>query len=557
MGGVCYTNLMTVFGSLAVILGMAAVGGVLARLLKLPAVIGYIVAGMVLSAFVKIPIIEVMGQLGVTLLLFLVGLELPVATLKKIGSTAMVVGIGQITITFVLGTLIAVGLGFAVTSAMYIGIALTFGSTVIVVNLLSAKRDLQSLYGRIAIGALLVQDFVAIGILVILSGLGQSGFVVGNLLWVIIKSIVLVGLTIWLSEKILPRLFDFVGKTTEVIFVVALAWCLIVAAAISHPVIGFNVEIGGFLAGLALANAASNLQIISRVRPLRDFFMTWFFVALGANIVLADIGSIIWPGTILSIFVLIGKPLIVMLILGVMGYKKRVAFMAAVTVAQVSEFSLVILTLALRIGHIDSKVLSLVGLVAVVTMSASSYIIANAKAIYRKVGKYLWIFERKIKLAKSQEKKEWKDHVVLFGHNRTGTILRPILQKLEHEVLVVDFDPQVVEALGTEVVYGDVADYDLYDEIGLAKAKAVVSTVSDVEDNLQLLEYLKKLKNKPLVIVTADDTREGELLYKKGADYVLIPHTVGGEYLAGILEHHGLSADYFRSPKMRRIFSIS
>lgn len=548
---------MTVFGSLAVILGLAAVGGVLARLLKLPAVIGYIVAGMVLSAFVKIPIIEVMGQLGVTLLLFLVGLELPVATLKKIGSTAMVVGIGQIVTTFVLGTLIAAGLGFAVTPAMYIGIALTFGSTVIVINLLSAKRDLQSLYGRIAIGALLVQDFVAIGILVILSGLGQSGFVVGNLLWVIIKSIVLVGLTIWLSEKILPRLFDFVGKTTEVIFVVALAWCLIVAAAISHPAIGFSVEIGGFLAGLALANAASNLQIISRVRPLRDFFMTWFFVALGANIVLADIGSIIWPGTILSIFVLIGKPLIVMLILGVMGYKKRVAFMAAVTVAQVSEFSLVILTLALRIGHIDSKVLSLVGLVAVVTMSASSYIIANAKAIYRKVGKYLWIFERKIKLAKSQEKKEWKDHVVLFGHNRTGTILRPILQKLEHEVLVVDFDPQVVEALGTEVVYGDVADYDLYDEIGLAKAKAVVSTVSDVEDNLQLLEYLKKLKNKPLVIVTADDTREGELLYKKGADYVLVPHTVGGEYLAGILEHHGLSADYFRSPKMRRIFSIS
>ncbi|KKS33089.1 MAG: Transporter, CPA2 family [Candidatus Amesbacteria bacterium GW2011_GWA2_42_12] len=548
---------MTVFGSLAIILGMAAVGGVLARLLKLPSVIGYIVAGMALSAVVKIPIIELMGQLGVTLLLFLVGLELPIATLKKIGSTAMVVGIGQIAITFVLGTLIATALGFAVTPAMYIGIALTFGSTVIVVNLLSAKRDLQSLYGRIAIGVLLVQDFVAIGILVVLSGLGQSGFMVGNLFWVIIKSVVLVGLTIWLSEKILPRLFDFVGKTTEVIFVVALAWCLVIAASISHPAVGFTVEIGGFLAGLALANAASNLQIISRVRPLRDFFMTWFFVALGANIALSDIGSIIWPGTILSAFVLIGKPLIVMFILGVMGYKKRVAFLAAVTVAQVSEFSLVILTLALRIGHIDAKVLSLVGFVAIVTMSVSTYLISNAQAIYRKIGKYLWIFERKAKLTDLGTKKEWKNHVVLFGHNRTGTILRPVLQKLGHEVLVVDFDPQIVESLGPQAIYGDVADYDLYDEIGLSSAVAVISTVSDMGDNLQLLEFLKKLKNKPLSIVTADDAREGEILYKRGADYVLVPHTVGGEYLAGILEHHGLSADYFRSPKMRRIFSMS
>ena len=284
---------------------LAAVGGVVARMLRQPAILGYILAGIALSLLGRnVDLVAAMGQLGVTFLLFLVGLELPIAQLKKMGRTAVITGLGQIVFTSICGYFIARLLGFNAVTGIYLGIALTFGSTVMVVKLLSEKRDLQSLYGKIATGYLLVQDFVAIGILTVLAGL-RPGEVINwvNLLGVATKGALLVGLAVWASDKILPKMLDFLGKSTEVLFVVSIAWCLGIAAAVSWPGIGFSPEIGGFLAGLALAGAVQNLQIMARVRPLRDFFLTLFFVALGANIGWENISRMAVPAVIFSIFV--------------------------------------------------------------------------------------------------------------------------------------------------------------------------------------------------------------------------------------------------------------
>ena len=529
---------------LTVVMVLAAVGGVVARMLRQPAILGYILAGIALSLLGRnVDLVAAMGQLGVTFLLFLVGLELPIAQLKKMGRTAVITGLGQIVFTSICGYFIARLLGFDAVTGIYLGIALTFGSTVMVVKLLSEKRDLQSLYGKIATGYLLVQDFVAIGILTVLAGL-RPGEIINwvNLLGVAAKGALLVGLAVWASDKILPKMLDFLGKSTEVLFVVSIAWCLGIAAAVSWPGIGFSPEIGGFSAGLALAGAVQNLQIMARVRPLRDFFLTLFFVALGANIGWENISRMAVPAVIFSIFVLIGNPLIVMLILAIQGYGRRVAFLASTAVAQVSEFSLIVIASAARVGYVDRNILGLVGLVGIITMTLSTYLIWYSERIYKVIGNFLKILEFRHKTEKVKGEERLKNHIVLFGHNRTGKVLKPILEKIG-KLVVVDFDPKVVEEIGG--VYGDIADYELYDELNLNEAAMIVSTVSDVEDNLQLLSSLGK--KRPIAIMLAADTNDAVKLYKAKADYVLIPHTVGGEYLGHLLSTHGIDRNFIRS----------
>ncbi len=529
---------------IAGVMVLAAVGGVVARAVHQPVILGYILAGVALSMLGRnVDLVAAMGQLGVTFLLFLVGLELPIAQLKQMGRTAAITGLGQIVFTSISGYFIARLLGFEAVTAVYLGIALTFGSTVMVVKLLSEKRDLQSLYGKIATGYLLVQDFVAIGILTVLSGLAGGGEVNWlNLGMVVLKGAVMVGVAIWLSDQLLPKMLDWLGRSTEVLFVVSVGWCLAVAAVVSSKWVGFGPEIGGFLAGLALANAAQNLQIVSRVRPLRDFFLALFFVGLGANIGWAGLGGIWLPAIILSVFVLIGNPVIVMIILGLQGYSRRVAFLASTAVAQVSEFSLIVVALAVAVGHLDKSVLGLVGLVAMITMTGSTYLILHAEKIYKLIGRWLVIIEFKRGRKQETENKNLTGHVILFGHNRTGKVVRPALEKLGREVVIVDFDPRVVEETGG--VYGDIADYELYEELNLDRAEMVVSTVSDVEDNLQLLSALKK--KRPVSVILAADAADAVRLYKAGADLVLVPHTIGGEYLSHLISTHGLDKKYLQ-----------
>lgn len=535
----------SVFVGLAAVMSLAAIGGWIAKWLRQPPLLGYIAAGILLSALGLVDkyhtreLVEVLGQLGVTLLLFLVGLELPVPELKRMGKVALMTGVGQIVFTAGVGYFILLALGFSSIASLYLSIALAFSSTIIVVKLLSEKRDLQSLYGKITVGFLLVQDFVAIGILIVL-----SGFSAGALNWtsfgvVIGKGILLIAVAMWLAGKILPRVLHWVAGSTEMLFITALAWCLGVAVVVASPLVGFSLEIGGFLAGLALANMAEHFQIVSRIRPLRDFFLTVFFVLLGININLGSIGPIIFPTIVLSLFVLVGNPLIVMIIMGLMGYKKRTSFLASITVAQISEFSLIVVALAFKVGHVDASVLALTALVGIVTMTVSSYMILNGDWLYEKLSERLSIFEKKNAKESKLKAEILNNHIVLIGHNRLGSLIRPTLEKLGLPLVIVDFNPETIAALSGENVYamyGDLADSELYEDLKLHDAKLVISTVSDKLDNQQLLEIFTT-KSRPVIIVTAETNSEADELYKKGADYVLVPRFVGGEYLSHILSH--------------------
>lgn len=546
----------SLFLDLTIVLILAGLIAFLISLLKQPGIIAYIITGLIVGSFGYYQmnmgnVLHGLSQIGITLLLFMVGLELDISQLKKIGKTAILTGLGQVVITSLLGYLIITSLGFSTTTALYIAPALTFASTIIVVKLLTEKKDLQSLYGKIVIGIFLIQDFIAVMILLGLASVSsEGGSIYGNLpawqsvIFTIVRALILMLFVAWMSSKVFPKIINIIGKSEELVLIFSLAWALGLAAFVSLPIIGFSLEIGGFLAGLALARSAVHYEISSRIKPLRDFFIIIFFIVLGSGLSVGNFSGLSGSIIILSLFVLIGNPIIVMLLLALQGYKPRTGFFAGVTVAQISEFGLILVALGNKLGHLSNAEVSMVTMVGVITFAVSSYMILYSTKIYEKfrfVFKHLDFFKGKAEKHLNFEVME--NHVVLIGAHRMGRHIIESLSKQKHPVVIVDFNPEIVEKYlqsGLLAICGDATDSYIQQQINLAKAKLVISTIPDLEDNIMLLDAVKKLssgkRKKPKMIFMAQDEDEIKFLYEQNIDYVISPHFMSGLHLAKILE---------------------
>lgn len=538
------------FTEIAVVLVVAAALGFMAHLLRQPTIIGFIMAGLIIGSLGRLQfsnpeVIDYMASIGIALLLFIVGLEMNFREIKEVGVPAVLTGLGQIIFTFGAGFWILSLLGYTPLVAAYIAIALTFSSTIIVIKLLSEKKELSTLHGRIVLGFLLVQDFVAILILVFLAGL-QVGETIGlSFALALFKSVVLVGLTIFIS-RLLPKVLDFIGSSSEMLFLFSVAWSLGVAAFVASPLVGLSIEIGGFLAGLALANSSEHFQIASRLRPLRDFFLILFFVGLGGKLAIG-VGSVAWSQVaLLSLFILIGNPLIVLLVMGFLGYRSRTSFLSSLTVAQISEFSLIVMAAGWRLGHVKLTDVSLVTMVGIITIFVSSYLIIYSGYLYKIFKRPLRFFEFRKKLREEAGRAvDFKDHVVLIGAHRLGQNIVRALKNSKQKFIVVDYDPEIVKKLkegGVEVLYGDAADEEIQEMAGFAKAKAIIAAIPAFDDNAAVLTATRRLNPQAKVILTAESEWAAKEFYRLGADYVILPHFLGGSHLAeAILKDHHFS----------------
>lgn len=539
--------------------GILVVAGIIAYILhffKQPSIIAYIITGLLIGPFSLYrlhhgEILHGLSEIGITLLLFMVGLDLDITQLKKIGKTAVVAGVGQIIFTAGIGFGIVTLLGFEWLPALYISLALTFSSTIIVVKLLSEKKDMQSLYGKLAVGIFLVQDIAAILILIIIAGttgssdtLLNTGSIAGNIVVTLAKAFMIGVVVIFLSRVVFPKLMHSLAKSDEMLLLFSLGWALGLAALFSSPIIGFNAAIGGFIAGLALANTGAHYQVSGRIKPLRDFFIIIFFIVLGSQLVFSHLSLALVPAIILAVFVLIGNPLIVTIILGLQGYKLRTSFMTGVTVAQISEFSLILMALGFAAGHVTETHVTIVTLVGIGTISISAYGILFSNKIYETlISRLARLVERK----STHSNKElgdvtYKKHIVIVGAHRLGSHLVASLTKQKEQFLVIDFNPDVVSRYNTQgvpAVCGDIADPYIQEVAALKDARMIVCTIPDYHDTLALLEAMRNIYSKRTrVIVAASDEQEAIELYGKGADYVLLPHFVGGMHLLDIVENN-------------------
>lgn len=549
--------MMNIFLQISLALLVVLAVSLVARLLKQPLIIGYILSGILIGPFFlnllsQSETISTFSEFGIAFLLFIVGLHLSPKVIKEVGKISLITGIGQVIFTSLIGYFIAVWLGFPPLTSLYIAIALTFSSTIMIMKLLSDKDSLDKLYGKISIGFLLVQDLIAIIILIVVSsfssGMNIASLIASNLL----KGALILLVLLPLSYFILPKLSSFFAKSQEFLFLFAITFGLGLASLFYYA--GFSIEVGALIAGIMLSMSPYSYEVSSKLKPLRDFFIISFFVLLGSQMVFGEISNLIVPAIIFSLFILIGNPLIVMVLMGIFGYSKNTGFMAGLTVAQISEFSLILVALGVKVGHLSSEILSFVTIIGLITIAGSTYLIMYSEKIYPYLSKYLSVFEKK--KIKENKVKEKEYDCILFGENRIGFSIMKTFTNLRKNYLIVDFNPERVKKLvsrGIKCIYGDVSNTEFLDSLRIDKIKLVVSTIPDAETNLMLIHKIREKNKNSVIIATARQISETFELYKAGADYVILPHFLGGEYTARIIEKAGTNKRVYLEEKKKQI----
>jgi len=531
----------SIFPDIAAILALVTIFAAIFNRLRQPLMLAYILVGILAASSglikaVSQPTLDFLAELGIAFALFLIGLELRFSDIKQIGRAAILAGLGQVIFTSFLGFFLASHLGFSRTEAVFLGIALTFSSTIIVVKLLAEKRDLDSLYGRITTGYLIVQDFVAIAVLIALAAL-KAGGGGASVLLTLSKGAFLVILILLLNRFVLQNLFDLLAKNTELLFLAGVSWAIVFAAV--FVTLGFSIEIGAFLAGLGLASLREEPQIAAWIRPLRDLFIILFFISLGLHLPASSFSSQVSALVLFSLFVLVGHPLIMMIIMGVLGFRRRTSFQVAITSGQVSEFSLILIFLGVKLNIIGESLVTITTAVALLTIILSTYLIKYSSKIYRYISPILKIFERKsLSETVIKEESSFTGHTVLIGAGRLGWNILHTLRRRGVQVVVVDFNPDVVKTLeraGIQVIYGDISDPDIFQKACVPEASMVISTVFDHEDTRALLSEIKNIPHKVPTIVTSAESEAALEFYREGAAYVIVPRILSSHLIERFL----------------------
>jgi len=545
-----------IFLDVGIIIITATVLAYIIKLLKQPRIPAYIIAGLIigplgLGLIKDYSVIKTLSEIGIAFMLFVVGMDLDFRKLKDVGFIASVGGTIKSFILFIAVFLIAVYFGFKNIEAAYLGLILAFSSTMIVVKILSDKREIETLHGRIILGILLIEDILAILVLSSLNSINNFDFYM--LVFYLLKGIFIISSSYLIGITLFPKLFKSAAKSPELLFLLAVSVCFGFALLANY--LEFSIAIGAFIAGISLANLPYNLEIIAKVNPLRDFFATLFFVTLGMQLIINSFNLTFL--IILILIVILIKPILIMLICSFFGYKKRTSFLTSISLTQVSEFSLIIVSRGLLLGHISNNIFSITILLTVITMSLSSYFIKYNNGLFYLFSNSLKIFDR-ISSGKREisDKKKDNYNAILIGYDRIGYSIYNTLKKIKKKILIIDFNPEVIKDMIRQripCIYGDIGDPEIIDRLDFKKTGIVISTVPTRKDNDLLISKTKRINSSTIVIVTAYSIENALEFYKKGADYVILPHFLGGDHVSILLENVTKDIDKLLKHKLDHI----
>jgi Kef-type K+ transport system membrane component KefB len=551
---------LTPFAEIALLLGLAAGMGLIGTWLRQPLIVSFIAVGLVAGPSALHLVhsgeqIQLLSELGIAILLFLVGIKLDTKLIRSLGMVSVMTGLGQVIFTAFFGWLIGLALGLDALNSLYVAVALTFSSTIIIVKLLSDKREIDALHGQIALGFLIVQDLVVVIAMILLSaiGIGAPGHgsatgdaAGGSVLSVLLSGVAWVACVLLFIRYVASPLTERLARAPELLVIFAIALAAIFAAV--GDAVGLGMEVGGLLAGVALASTPYRETIAARLAPLRDFLLLFFFIALGATLDLSLLGEHITGAIVFSLFVLIGNPLIVLAIMGAMGYRKRTGFLAGLTVAQISEFSLIFIAMGVSIGHVSESVLGLVTMVGLVTIAASTYMITFSHQLYHVFEPWLGIFERRGTPRETTNNTMHQSkpyQVILFGLGRFGTAMGVQLQLRGVHVLGIDINPEAVKRwrdLGLPAAFGDATDAEFVSELPLNGVQWMVATVpiyptglSHEDARRTLIQLVRGAGFRGAIAAASHSPEDTQVLLQAGADKVLEPFQDAAERAADML----------------------
>jgi Kef-type K+ transport system membrane component KefB len=546
---------VTLLRDIALGIVFAAVLGHVARLLRQPLLLGYIAGGVLLSSQMGFGLItnaasiELIAEIGLILLLFIIGLEIDLRELRRLGRSMLALGVGQFLINSLLGLAFFAWLGYRVAEGrfdlVYLAIVISLSSTLIVVKLLREKFELKILSGRLTLGVLVVQDIWAILFMAVQPNLAEPGVL--RIAQSIAGGAVLVGVAFLASRYILAPLLEASARRPELVLISSVAWCFGIAGFAYQ--LGLSREMGALIAGVSISAFPYGADVISKVTGVRDFFVTLFFVALGLQVPVPS-ADVLGQALLIVVFVLVSRVISVVPTASLLGDGLYAGTVTALNLAQISEFSLVILTLGMGYGHVSERVSAVVLTAMILTSLLSPYLITwndrVARWLVRPVQRGPGIGGR---AAPAGEGRPARD-IVLLGHFRIAQAVLDLVEaqapQLKGRITLVDYDANRahgVMARGFRWEYGDLANPDALEHLGIEEARVVVTTISDTFlkgiSTRRLVGNLRRLAPRAVIVMTGEEKTDMEDLLRAGADHVLIPGEITGERILDLLRQDG------------------
>jgi Kef-type K+ transport system membrane component KefB len=542
-------------GDITLCILFAWVLGLLAHFFRQPLILAYLIAGFFIGPFgagwVKSQeSISIISELGLIFMLFMIGLEIDLKKIVRAGPVILFAGGGQLVGGCVLGILFFVGLGLPMGGggfdALYLCIACALSSTVIIVKVLYEKRELDTLPGRITLGVLVLQDIFAILFLAVQPSL--ANLQVSVILLSIGRVGVLVATALILSRYVLPRLFHQIARRPELILLGALAWCFLIGEIAEK--LHLSREMGSLVAGVSLSTFPYALDVTAKVTTLRDFFITLFFVALGMTIPIPNL-SVIGLALMIAAFVVVSRVVTTFVPLYLMKQGLRASLLPAINLAQISEFSLVVIQTGVAAGHIQTQTASAVSFAFVILAVLSTFVMMRSDEITRlAIGPLKRIGIRDLDHAAEAGHEGGHGEarrILILGFFRAASALLSEIERqnplLLDQISVIDFNPNVFRTLserGLHVIYGDISNVDTLLHAGIGKAEIIILSVPDSllkgADNEKLVRHVRTLNPTAKIVSTADLLSDVSDLYAAGADYVTVTRLSDAHELFMVIE---------------------
>lgn len=555
----------SIFLGLALIIAVVLISLWIMRWLKQPMIIWYIIAGTVISFFFPNLLhgngnFEALGNLGMSFLLFMVGMELNPTIIKELGKSSIISAILQVLLCSALGWWVSMALWFDLMTSAYIGIGFSFSSTIVVLKILADKEELETTSGRLSVWLLVMQDII---VMLLMLSLATFNTMDGNNMYITIGMLVakIVGLGGWIflaSKYFIPKITEKIAESEEYLFLFAIGRCFVLGS-IFH-LLGFGIEIWTLLAGVSLATSSYRFEIISRIKSLRDFFIVMFFVLLWSHIEFGHIGAYIWQIITLSAVVLVGKPLITAIILGNMGHTKKNSILTGAALGQISEFSFILLGMGISSWTItDPNLLGAITMIGLITIAGSSYSMIYGDKLLSILKPIIKHFPGLNNSISKETSKESYDMVICWYGRFGSNLHKYIIEHNKWSVVVIDENPKVIKHLEkTDIpcIYWDLGNIEFLNEINVQETKMIISTIKNFDEDMLLLKTMKKTNKNLILVFVSNHLEEALKLYEQGADYVILPHYIGVDHASLMLEEYGFDIEKFISNKKTEISQL-
>ena len=531
------------------------------KLIKQPIIIGYIISGFIFSFFIGADAagsqIMSMAELGITFLLFLMGLEFSLSSLKYLGKDIFIATSLQTIALFFVAFVLAKLLGFNTNESIYLAILFMFSSTLLVAKWVEDRKETSSLHGKMILGILVVQDIFAILILSILNLFRETG--IEGIMLVPLKGFILAAIAFIFARYILNRLFRFALKYPELMFVLSLGICFLFVEI--SPLLGYSTSIGAFIAGITLANTEYKNDILGRLKPLIIFFNMLFFVGMGFQLDTDFAPKAVSLMIMFLVLCFIAKPVAVYLTLKLRGYDLRTAFKVALSLSQFSEFGMIIIFAGIAAGLVSAEIGPIAILLIVATMAISSYLIKYESLLFRYCENSLKKIDVIFKSKKNEEEsKNLKGYnIIFFGYYDLGKEFFSKLEGRGKKILVIENDPQNIRILKNEkipFVYGSIYNPYFLDRIDFNNVEIAVSSLVNAEDNKLIIKTIKRNNPKAIIIATAKSVSSSLELYDTGADYVIYPSYLNEQNVSVLLEDYTSDINRIISKKIEDVAKL-